>query len=132
MLFFKGNTGLFFIAIPLLMCFPQNVTAGDLTGCSAKKQNIQTQISYAKAHHNTHRLYGLERALRRVEDHCTDESLRKDRQQKIREKQHKVSERKFELKDAEQTGDPKKIAKKRKKLEQAQEELTEVQAALSR
>lgn len=132
MLFFKGNIGRFLAAIPLLMCFSQNVTAGDLTGCSAKKQKIQTQISYAKAHHNTHQIYGLERALRRVEDNCTDESLRKDRQQKIREKQHKVSERRFELKEAEQTGDPKKIAKKRKKLAQAQEELAEVEAALSR
>jgi vacuolar-type H+-ATPase subunit I/STV1 len=132
MLYFKGKMGALFAAIYLLMFLPYSAVARDLTGCDAKKQKIQTQISYAKAHHNTHHLYGLERALRRVEENCTDESLLKERQQKIREKQQKVNERKFELKDAEQFGDPKKIAKKRKKLEQAQEELADVQASLSR
>lgn len=130
MLLFKEKIKPLLIAIPLIMCLPQSTVARDLAGCSIKKQKIQTQIRYAKEHHNNYRVAGLERALRRVEANCSDESLRWEHEQKIREKQQKVSEREFELKEAKRSGDPKDVNKKLKKLNQAREELAESQQSL--
>lgn len=130
MLFLKVKIKLLLAAIPLILCLPQNTIARDLAGCSIKKQKIQTQIRYAKAHHNDYRVAGLERALRRVETNCSDESLRWEREQKIREKQQKVSEREFKLKEAERSGYPKDVSKKLKKLNQAREELSKSQQTL--
>jgi Protein of unknown function (DUF1090). len=59
------------------------------TGCAAKKQEIERQIDYAKAHGNQHRVNGLETALSEVNRNCTESSLRKDREDKIQGKRAK-------------------------------------------
>lgn len=104
-------------------------TQNGLTGCAAKKQNIERQLSYAKAHNNTHRVSGLEKALSEVQYHCSDASLERSRAEKVSEKQRKVSEREAELREAKETGDAEKIAKKMKKVDEAKAELAEAQAA---
>lgn len=40
--------------------------------CTAKKQEIESQIAYAQKHHNTHQIAGLQKALSEIETHCTD------------------------------------------------------------
>lgn len=35
--------------------------ASDLTGCAAKKQEIETQLSFARQHNNTHQLPALKK-----------------------------------------------------------------------
>jgi competence protein ComGC len=102
------------------------------TGCAAKKQEIERQIDYAKAHGNQHRVNGLETALSEVNRNCTESSLRKDREDKIQEKERKVAERTEELKEARETGNQEKIGKKSKKLEEAKAELAEARAALNK
>lgn len=119
----------------LLLIAPLFATASHAaaqTGCAAKKQEIERQISYAKAHNNQHRVNGLETALSEVNRNCTDSSLRRDREDKIQEKERKVAKRTEELKEARETGNPEKIGKKSKKLEEAKAELAEARAALNK
>ncbi|EKP8883491.1 DUF1090 family protein, partial [Salmonella enterica] len=49
---------------------------------------------------------------------------------KIEEKKQKVTERQAELEWATESGEPKKIAQKQKKLDRAREELQDAQNAL--
>ncbi|EAQ0677711.1 DUF1090 domain-containing protein, partial [Salmonella enterica] len=81
-------------------------------GCAAKKQEVENQISYAQEHNNTHQIAGLQKALREIEEHCTDPQLLKQRQLKLSEKRKKVTERQAELERARETGNPKKMAQK--------------------
>ncbi|EMI5490550.1 DUF1090 domain-containing protein [Providencia stuartii] len=99
-------------------------------GCDIKKQKIETQIDYAKKHGNTHRIAGLQRALDNVNTYCTPESLYRDSQKNVAQKQEKVQEREAELLEEKETGDNAKIAKRERKLEEAKAELKEAQAEL--
>ncbi|ENI8089359.1 DUF1090 domain-containing protein [Salmonella enterica] len=94
-------------------------------GCAAKRLEVENQISYAREHSNTHQLDGLHKALREINEHCSDSQLRKQHQLKVEEKNRKVAERLAELEQAKETGNPKKIAQKQKKLDHAREELQE-------
>lgn len=99
-------------------------------GCDIKKQRIETQIDYAKKHGNTHRIAGLQKALDNVNTYCTPESLYRDSQKNVAEKQEKVQEREAELLEEKQKGNNDKIAKRERKLQEAQAELKEAQAEL--
>ncbi|EAR5954681.1 DUF1090 domain-containing protein [Salmonella enterica] len=99
-------------------------------GCAAKKQEVENQITYAREHNNTHQIAGLQKALREIEEHCTDPQLLRQRQLKIAEKEQKVAERQAELEQAKETGNPQKIAQKQKKLDHAREELQDAQLML--
>lgn len=99
-------------------------------GCDIKKSKIQEQISYAKAHGNTHRVQGLERALQNVNTYCTPNSLRNDARDEVSDRTKEVAERKADLQKAVDKGDISKIAKRERKLAEAEEELKEAQAEL--
>lgn len=96
-----------------------------LKGCAAKKQHILEQIEFAKSHGNTSQQAGLEKALSEVNEHCTDESLKKSREQDVLDAKHEVSERKADLEEAMKKGDVEKINKRKEKLAEAHEELDE-------
>ncbi|ARU88631.1 DUF1090 domain-containing protein [Pseudomonas sp. M30-35] len=96
-----------------------------LKGCAAKKQNIIEQIEFAKSHGNTSQQAGLEKALSEVTEHCTDESLKKSREEDVLDAKHEVSERKADLEQAMKKGDIEKINKRKEKLAEAHEELNE-------
>ena len=108
------------------------VNAENLKGCAAKKQNIETQIKYAKDAGNTNRVQGLEKALEETKRHCSETTLKNQRQQKINEKEAKVQKRQQELNEAKAKNDAKKVAKKQKKLAEAQAELKEAKLNLNR
>ncbi len=99
-------------------------------GCDIKKSKIQEQISYAKAHGNTHRVQGLERALQNVNTYCTPNSLRDDARDEVSDRTKEVAERKADLQKAIDKGDISKIAKRERKLAEAEAELKEAQAEL--
>lgn len=101
------------------------------TGCEAKKQDIQQELAMAREHGNTARVVGLEKALRETDEHCTESSLLKQRQEKVAEKQLKVQEREQDLAKAQAEGSSKKIEKQQRKLADAREELQEAQDALA-
>lgn len=105
--------------------------ASDLTGCAAKKQDIETRLSFARQHNNTHQIAGLEKALREVDQNCTEDSLLKQRQEKVAEKKREVHEREQELTKAKAEGrSASKIQKRENKLAEAREELKEAEQAL--
>ncbi|MGJ7262447.1 DUF1090 domain-containing protein [Morganella morganii] len=99
-------------------------------GCDIKKSKIQEQLSYAKAHGNTHRVQGLERALQNVNTYCTPNSLRDDARDEVSDRTKEVAERKADLQKAIDKGDISKIAKRERKLAEAEAELKEAQAEL--
>ncbi|HAG1966714.1 TPA: DUF1090 domain-containing protein [Salmonella enterica] len=84
--------------------------ANDYEGCEYKRQNLERQIDYARAHNNTHRVAGLQEALRQVNEHCTDNQLLKQKENKVAEKQRKVTKRQYELEQARISGKSEKIA----------------------
>ncbi|MBM9486796.1 DUF1090 domain-containing protein [Pseudomonas sp. ICBG1301] len=94
-----------------------------LTGCAAKRQAISTQIEQAKVHGNSEQQAGLEKALSEVTTHCTDASLRKERENKVLDAKHEVSRRQADLDKAMKKGDADKINKRKDKLADSRKEL---------
>ncbi|MBA6114220.1 DUF1090 domain-containing protein [Pseudomonas putida] len=121
----------------LLAIFSVSATAGaaqptpGLTGCAAKRSAIEHQLEYAKAHNNAGQISGLERALKENKEHCTDEGLKQEREQKVRKAEAEVQEREADLKEAQAKGDQSKIAKREKKLAEAKAELEHAKAELT-
>ncbi|MGF1877297.1 DUF1090 domain-containing protein [Photobacterium frigidiphilum] len=120
------------VTLSLLLTLSATTHAAQLTGCEAKKEEIKTQIKYAKEYGNTHRLAGLETALQKVNEYCTDGSLRVEQKEKIAEKEGKVAEREQELNEAKEKGNTDKIEKKERKLQEAIDELNEAKNELLR
>ncbi|KQZ86450.1 MULTISPECIES: DUF1090 domain-containing protein [unclassified Pseudomonas] len=99
--------------------------APGLTGCAAKKQGIINQIELAKSHGNAEQQAGLETALSEVTANCTDASLKKERENKVLEAKHEVSQRQADLDKAMKKGDPERINKRKDKLAESRKELQE-------
>ena len=115
----------------LPLTFTAAHAASALTGCAAKKHEIETQLSFARQHKNTHQVAGLETALREVDQNCTEGSLLKQRQEKVAEKKFKVQEREQELAKAKAEGrSASKIQKREEKLADVRQELKEAEQAL--
>lgn len=115
-------------ALIILACMFPTVYADELKkGCDIKVIRLQKQIDYAKAHGNTYKVAGLEKALENVKKNCTEKDLTQDINRKILEKEQKVADRESDLKKAQAKGDANKILKQQKKLIEAQQELKEAQ-----
>lgn len=122
-----------FLAAVVTLSIPFSALAEEaLTGCAAKRQNIEQQMRYAETHENSYRLEGLKKAHAEVVATCTDASLKKDREADVLKKQQKVSEREQELQEANASGRADKIAKKSAKLDEARAELLEAEAQLKK
>ena len=98
-----------------------------ISACEAKRANIEAQIVEAKARGQQQKVAGLEKALRENTAHCSDAALAKAREDKILQAKQKVAEREKDLREAEQKGDAKKIAKRKAKLDEARQELSEAE-----
>mgnify|MGYP000010431140 FL=1 len=96
--------------------------------CQEKEQDIQREIGYAEKHNNQHRVDGLKKALSEVKANCTDSKLRADHQKKIAEQKDEIAERRRDLQEAKEKGDAEKIAKREKKLKEAQDDLKALEA----
>ncbi|HGV9262141.1 DUF1090 domain-containing protein [Klebsiella aerogenes] len=106
------------------------VAQSELTGCAAKRAEIQNQINYAQQHENTYRLEGLKKALRETSAHCTDRSLQQEREAVIRKQERKVAAREDALQEARRDGRMDKVRKATRKLEEAQQELADARVEL--
>ncbi|EAN5736158.1 DUF1090 domain-containing protein [Salmonella enterica] len=113
----------------LLYSFMLSGAMAGYEGCGYKHQQLEHQLDYALAYHNAHRVAGLQRALRRIDEHCTDKRLLAQKENKVAEKQRKVAERQRE--QARTSGKREKIANKLTKLDEAREELAEARSELS-
>ncbi|MGH8483549.1 MAG: DUF1090 domain-containing protein [Pseudomonas sp.] len=96
--------------------------ASPLTGCAAKKADIQQQIDQST---NPFEKSGLEKALSEVNEHCTDTAMRKEREQKVLDARHEVTQRTKDLDKAMKKGDAEKINKRKDKLAESKKELQE-------
>ena len=99
--------------------------APELTGCEAKKHAISQELEQARAHGNSNQVARLEKALSEVTAHCTDSGLKKERENKVLEAKHEVSQRQADLDKAMKKGDPEKIDKRKNKLAESRKELQE-------
>lgn len=98
------------------------------TLCQQKEQDIQREIGYAEKHNNQDRIDGLKKALSEVKSNCSDSQLRAEHQKKIAEQKDEIAERRQDLEEAKQKGDAEKIAKRERKLEEAQDDLKALEA----
>ena len=111
-----------------LALFSLSTASFAMSLCQEKEQDIQREIGYAEKHNNQHRIDGLKKALREVKDNCTDSKLRADHQEKIAEQKDEIAERRQDLQEAKEKGDAEKIAKRERKLQEAQDELKALEA----
>ncbi|MEA1062471.1 DUF1090 domain-containing protein [Erwinia sp. HR93] len=117
------------IALALTLISLTGVAAQAATSpCQDKAQSIQREIDYAKQHNNSHRISGLQTALKEVQDHCDNSTVLADHQKKLAHQREKIAERKDELAEAHRKGDTKKIAKREQKLAEAESELKALEA----
>ncbi|MGJ7507402.1 DUF1090 domain-containing protein [Variovorax sp. GT1P44] len=97
--------------------------------CRAKHEAISRDIDEAKAQGQTQRLRGLQRALKEVDTNCSDAKLQAEHQKRVDRQEKKVALRERELKEAQQQGNPEKIARRQGKLAQEQAELQRLKEA---
>lgn len=102
------------------------------SACQAKRRNIEAQLANATEHGRKQEVAGLKKALRANQANCTDASLEKERSAEIRQAQKQVAEREKSLREAQQKGDPKKLAERQAKLDEARRELTEAERPIER
>lgn len=114
---------LIIVASGLSMASASYAADSGLTGCAAKKQDIQMQIEQAHAHGNKAQEAKLKIAQKNLESHCTEEGLRREREADVKKKEEKVASRKADLEKAQAKGKTKKIAQQEKKLKDAEAEL---------
>ena len=115
-------------AFLLGVVFSPMVCAAQTDGCDAKRQSIEREITYAKAHGNAKRVDGLEAALAQMNANCTDAVLRSDAQRKVVAAQKKLAERERDLQEAKANGkSAKKIADRQRKVDEAHVELENAQ-----
>ncbi|EBH0783294.1 DUF1090 domain-containing protein [Salmonella enterica subsp. enterica serovar Pensacola] len=84
----------------LLYSFMISGVMAGYEGCGYKRQQLEHQLEYAQAYNNAHRVAGLQRALRQINEHCTDNRLLTQKENKIVEKKRKVADRQRELDEA--------------------------------
>jgi hypothetical protein len=104
----------------------------DSTGCTAKRQALETRIEQARAHDDQAGLDGLQQARDQVETHCADSALRKAREQQVLDARHEVAQRKKDLDKAMKKGDPERINKRKEKLSDANKALQDALQDLER
>ncbi|MDG9697795.1 DUF1090 family protein, partial [Streptomyces sp. DH17] len=68
------------------------------------------------------------KALSEVRANCSDSQLRADHPNKIAKQKHEVAQRQQDIAEAKQKGDADKIAKRERKLSEAQEVLKKLEA----
>ena len=132
MLSIKNKTIQVLLISSALFCFSNIANAVELTGCAAKKEDINHQIKMAQMHNNEHRVLGLMEALKETEANCTEDALLQKRLKNITDKQQKVDQRLAELKETQNSGRLDKIQKKQRKLDAAKDELAIAKAELNR
>ena len=115
--------------LPLILTFTVGYAQAEYS-CGAKKAALEKQLAYAKAHSNQYRVAGLEKALKNVELYCTNDSLKKDAEDRVEKLTDNVNEKiselariQADLDKAIAKNDAKKVAKYQDKLSDKQEDI---------
>ncbi len=88
----------------------------DLIGCERKFCEIEKQIVIAQEVGNTHKVEGLEKALKEALDNCTNKGLIEELMGKILEAKEDLAEHEADLREAEADEKQDKIVKYREKI----------------
>jgi len=111
-------------AVLLCALMAPMLAAAQTGGCDAKRESLEKEIAYARAHGNAKRVDGLETALKQMNAHCTEASLRRDSERKIASAQKHLDERERDLQEAKAQGkSAKKIADRQRKVDEAHADL---------
>ncbi|PZW47373.1 DUF1090 domain-containing protein [Pseudomonas sp. URMO17WK12:I2] len=117
---------LFVVALPVLA----DSSANPL--CETKAAKIEQQLQAAWAEGLADKAKGLSAALDSVRENCSDKELMHELQARIDKARDEIREREADLRDAELSGDPGKIAKRQAKLDEAMQELKAAEAEFPR
>ncbi|MBD9397112.1 DUF1090 domain-containing protein [Pseudomonas sp. PDM11] len=100
--------------------------------CEAKAVNIEKQLQAAWAEGNAEKAKGLSAALDDVRENCSDKELMRELAAKVNKARDEIREREADLREAELSGDPQKIAKRQAKLDEALQDLKDAEAEFKR
>lgn len=122
------------LSLTMLVCAAASTgaSAQALTGCAAKKADVQEHLAQAQAHGNRAQEAKLKIAQKQLNANCTDEGLRREREADVKKKEQQVAKRRTDLEKAQAKGKQDKIAKQEKKLRDAEAELKQAQDMLTR
>ncbi|EJN08808.1 DUF1090 domain-containing protein [Herbaspirillum sp. YR522] len=122
------------LSLTMLVCAAASTgaSAQALTGCAAKKADLQEHLAQAQAHGNHAQQAKLRLAQRQLNANCTDEGLRREREADVRKKERQVAKRRADLEKAQAKGKQDKIARQEKKLQDAEAELKQAQDMLAK
>lgn len=104
----------------------------DLKSCERKICEIEGQLEIALEESNEHRTVGLRKALKEVEENCTDKGYRNDLIVEIEEAKEDLVEYEADLKSAEDSGKTDKIEKYQRKIEEENGKIEYLENELSR
>ncbi|RLA76071.1 MAG: DUF1090 domain-containing protein [Epsilonproteobacteria bacterium] len=102
-----------------------------LKGCAKKSCHVNKQIALAKKDGNTDKLDGLSKALKEIEEHCSDDKIISDIEEDIAEAKEELAEHKEELKEAQTEQKSDKIKKYTMKITEDEAEIVLLQEKLS-
>lgn len=111
------------LGLTLLATSATSMAAGP---CVNKQKALETELEYAKAYGNRHRVAGLERALANVKTYCVDANEVRDQQYKADKQRIKIKEVELDIQQAQTQGRADKAQKKRLKLEKEQLKLQQI------
>jgi len=100
-------------------------------GCDRKFCEIEQQLDIAQKKGNDHQVAGLEKALKEAKQHCTDEGLREDLIEDIKDAKEDMAEYKADLRESEEDGDRDDLRKYQKKIEEERTEIQQLENELS-
>jgi septation ring formation regulator EzrA len=125
-----------YLFLGIYLALPQLATAEQYS-CAEKRIAVETKIKNAQQYNDYYQIRGLKQALTEIENNCNDvdfstkvnKEIRK-LEQKIQKQNHKVTEIKNDLQDAQNAGDLSKQSKYQKKLIEQQSELDKLNSEL--
>lgn len=98
-------------------------------GCRSKESMLVWKLTEAKENGKTEEAHGLERALANVRAWCDHGDTKAKSEFAVWEKEQEVVECEKDLRGARAGGKPEKIAKRKRKLDKARQELEEARHA---
>ena len=101
-----------------------------LKGCEKKICNLEKDIGIAKKMENKSRVEGLETSLEKVKKHCTDDSLIKDVEDKMDDKNKDLKEHTKDYEEALKDNRPEKIEKYKAKMAEDNQEILQLENEL--
>ncbi|MCK8045472.1 DUF1090 domain-containing protein [Shewanella sp. 1CM18E] len=119
-------------ALPTKLVFADHhQDCSTMVGCDKKRCEISKQIIMAKAHGNSHKVAGLETALKNVETHCTTDALKQDLTAEIADVKQQIDKYQASLKEAEEERNLDKTYKYKQKLLSENTKLAELEQELA-